>query len=1127
MKVTVSCLNGKSMNYIELNDYHRNKIASIIGNNVVNLDWENPELMSILLGGLNISRYHYANKESIRNEENDLQKELNQYDSFNSDKELFFAKIQDLVNSIREKEENWRGISLFDLNNNLKMHRFCLIHGEGGIGKSYFLKCFEEKLTENGIPHLCIYGKFEKDISRIDKNGILNKSNNGFVFIIDAINEMSKNGQIELLNLVSELKQCSKIRIVLSYRDNSLMPEILSQFEKVAEISHRFTGVSFEHALKQMVRKGIPDVYKYEDILFSNNALMLNMLCKILESGKIGKNGRKGITSVTFLLENYIEKSVNRIKDGDSNYYGRNAWEDTKKIAGWMHQNHTDEIGETVIDSLVNEKNEFIDALTIIGIVGKRQTKTDTYYYFTNESLSDFLIVRSLFQKISKKSTEEIAKLIKEHFEENYRLKEPLIIALFDSLSPEYERIKTIIKLSGLDDYFDYETLLKIHFEKSDIDTFTKAFEATKSNELLRVIGGYTDKPYNCSNYLFDYYTKGEFDLRELSDDLTGDFKVERIKNRLRNLLYFVALSKVKEINAESYYFALLCSASPNEEVRVLATKLLYDIVSSDKIYIAKSIKHYNDVNDCYIKDAIIHTLSKTAKGNSIVITFFKGLIHSKEMISSKNISRISRYLNDEHGYILWDRENLYTREKDTTISDYLDKLLWNVEMSHKGFLPFKYTGKNGTVLYESFIETAKEKVIRVNNWFKENYKCVKYGKCSGWMAFESIVEDEIRTIAEIREIDKNSFFCCFERIIKTIFQMYMIVSKDYDSLWGRENIDSIVLKCTDIAASYFYGSLMCNYFTSEFATYNSNRNCIGYSVYDPLDYGDDYNIASPIPIFNDLVESMDNEILNKISCPEKKSRLWKNDRELSRNNIISIINPFEFNGQEWCLLCGEISLKEVKDHKIVWEDFYSIRCCTNAGERLEDKEEKRKLTIELLDYAESIEDYQRCIHNSWLCKKIKRIYLPSEYFDDASLVFPPSEIIRELHLHYNRSDSCWYDDKGTLVAVCNNNNHSYFEDPIVGTVFIRNDYLDLFKEKKTLKYFAFGDRFYNERTERDDNSFHYEIADNMITKEFHNKSAVIEKSNNSKCLNCSHPQVLKKMKEIENLPFPDVVIKL
>ena len=52
---------------------------------------------------------------------------------------------------------------------------------------------------------MCLYGKFEKDTSRIDINEIINASEKGFVFICDAINEMSEAGQQSLLNILKQL----------------------------------------------------------------------------------------------------------------------------------------------------------------------------------------------------------------------------------------------------------------------------------------------------------------------------------------------------------------------------------------------------------------------------------------------------------------------------------------------------------------------------------------------------------------------------------------------------------------------------------------------------------------------------------------------------------------------------------------------------------------------------------------------------------------------------------------------------------------------------------------------------------------------------------------------------------
>lgn len=122
-------------------------------------------------------------------------------------------------------------IRKYEIESYMKLHKFCLISGEGGIGKSYFIKCFEEQLEQRNIAHLCVYGKFEKDTNNIDVEGIISASEAGFVFIVDAINEMSEEGQHKLLSILEELKEYHRIRTVISYRTNSMDNNILKKYQ--------------------------------------------------------------------------------------------------------------------------------------------------------------------------------------------------------------------------------------------------------------------------------------------------------------------------------------------------------------------------------------------------------------------------------------------------------------------------------------------------------------------------------------------------------------------------------------------------------------------------------------------------------------------------------------------------------------------------------------------------------------------------------------------------------------------------------------------------------------------------------------------------------------------------------
>lgn len=265
------------MNYRELNKIQKNRMKQISVNSYT-MKWENPKFMNYLIG--DIPKIKKSQKDNdITDELTKLENIMSTYNSFLPNKANFLDKVERVIAQIQKKNSSWYGVNIYEIKTCLKMHSFCLISGEGGIGKSYFIKCFEEKLEQKNIEHLCIYGKFEKDTNRIDIKEIIDASENGFVFICDAINEMSETGQKSLLNILKKLKKNPRIRIVLSYRINSMDETILKEYQELAEYEYKFPGVSFESALGEILKLPVPDVYLYEDILYSNNALLLGMLC--------------------------------------------------------------------------------------------------------------------------------------------------------------------------------------------------------------------------------------------------------------------------------------------------------------------------------------------------------------------------------------------------------------------------------------------------------------------------------------------------------------------------------------------------------------------------------------------------------------------------------------------------------------------------------------------------------------------------------------------------------------------------------------------------------------------------------------------------------------------------------
>lgn len=515
----------------------------------------------------------------------------------------------------------------------MSLHSFCLISGEGGIGKSYFIKCFEEQLEQNNIEHLCIYGKFEKNINNINVEEIIKASDEGFVFIFDAINEMSEEGQNNLIDILTEFKEYPRIRIIISYRTNSMDNVILKKYQKISEYEYKFPGVSFESALDEILKLPVPDVYLYEDILYSNNALLLSMLCNVLSSEKIVDETENGVASITYILEHYIKTTINRAFKNNLTCKGVDIWKDTKRVAQWMYRNVEKRIDEKNLLSLIKTGNNFLSSMMQMGFMDGYDYEGVKYYYFAIDSLTDFLIARSLFEDISGKKYQQQVSIIKSKADTLYSLEEALIIAIFDNLTPDYKQIKNLLKDTDLIERLDFRTLVKVHFKSNDINIFKNNFKPLNHSELLMIMGGFTDKPFNCTNYLFDYYCEKRERIIELSNTLAGHHFQNEVKNRLKNILYFTTLNdRVDRRDEEAYYFALLCCAAPNKDVRCLAMKLLYEVVSKNDGYVEKLISKYDTILDLYIQEAIIYVLSQIKKSGKKLFIFIMKLLLNKKI---------------------------------------------------------------------------------------------------------------------------------------------------------------------------------------------------------------------------------------------------------------------------------------------------------------------------------------------------------------------------------------------------------------------------------------------------------------------------------------------------------------
>lgn len=1097
------------MNYKLLNNDQRKRIRQII-NNEFEMEWEEPDFFNTLLGKLP-SVHHSQDENEIQTELATLERMLSQYDAFLENKELFIKNIESIVTSIQHKKANWYGLNIYEVEESIRQHECCLISGDGGIGKSYFIKCLEEEFERRNIPHLCIYGKFEKDTNKIELDEIIKESQNGFVFIVDAINEMSEYGQENLLCILHSLRQYSNIRIILTYRTNAMDVAILNQYKEIAKAEYVFPGVSFESALGELLKLSIPDIYKYEDILYSNNALLLSMLCSVLSDKKIIDETENGIATVTFILEHYIEKSVKKsFKGRISSETPIKIWRDIKEVAKWMYRNESKEIDEDNLRLIVKTGETFIQVMMQAGFFREYNRNKIHYFSFAIDSLTDFLIARSLFDDIKGRTFEEQVEIISKKIGRLYSMEEALIIAIFDNYAPDYQYIIKLLKATDLLASIQYETLIKINFKEEYINDFINAFQPTESSQLITIFGGYTNKPFNCTYYLNAYYKSSIHQLRELSTVLSGSHFLDHVKGRLKNIIYFITLNNSGNRRIEeAFYFALWCCAAPNKDVRSLAMKLLYEIVRQNNEYKNRLIREYeNNIIDPYIKENIIYVLATCLPDDVDIDAFFKKLIIQEKQLVAKSIKRISTYLKDKYGYIKWNRENLYDMQSGTVISDFLNDVLFRVDFMNKDFFHFRYWGKDHIDMHKKFLNIDKKEILKLNNSLEKKYICVKTGECNGRMSFEDFAVGEYNVDLKKQVLDIGAFFCSYEVVLEQIFNLFEeSFSKDESSMRAEDFINSIFMKCVDIATGYYYGSLMCNYYTNEFATYNNWQENIGFEVYDPVENGEDIYIATPVPIYQDYIEKLGDMLVNRIEIPVEKDLMWVRDVAITRKNLLSLIEPIKTKDVEWVMIAGRISIHEDTKWETMWKDTYDIWCCTSEKETIMDDGESRYLTIELDEYSGNLDNYEKCTLKPWLCKDVKNINYMSDIFDETSLVLPPAELISYFELKPIYADMSWVDKTGKKIILCNNNKNSYYKDPIGGTVFIRKEYLDEYLNNHILKYFAFAERYIPETGYADETSLHFEIQEGKIIKEIFNNNVREwrSKETNSLCNNCPY----------------------
>lgn len=1086
------------MNYIELNDNNRKRIKNICSPEYV-MNWEDPEALDILAGDLPEIRATLYD-DDIRSELEDLKKLYSSFEPINTDKEYFIKEVETKISNIKAKKQYWYGIDKYQVEKSICMQKACVMSGTGGAGKTFFVMKLEEELTKRGVPHLCIYGKFEKEISRVDIEEIKDLSNDKrFVFIIDALNEMKCQAQIDLCKTIKALIRCRGLQILITYRDKTINSAVYDLLKDISHYDYHFEGVSYESAIENMLKAGIPDVYKYQDILLSNNALLLTNLMDVLDN-KAVLSGTNSICSITTILEN----------GGIKTRAGLEAWTQTKTIATWMLDHEKTEVTLKELSTIIGDSETYISKMEQRGYLSIFYYKEIPYIMFSSETMMNYLMARSMLGRISQMSSEEIPEYITRKTETIPGIEEAVIIALFDKYKNKYQELKKLLIETNLIEELSPSNIQKISFDQNSIELFSRTFKTDMQERWLLFIAGYVDKPFNCTNYLNNIFLNNKEAQVGITDLLAGDWIVGNVSGRLKNLIYFTTINGVNNKGIEeALFFAVWCTAAPSRTIRHLAMKLLFDIASRNDRCRHLLIETLPKIVDPYIIEAIVYALAYCDPGiNKETKNCFSVLIADQDFHYARSIKRIAMYMGDSHNYINWEKTNLYRKEAIKPASEAFQNLLGTVDLMDKYLLPFRFWSVNDFRDRDSFLDAPKQAVEALNNDLNSNYECLRdHYECLSSSCLKDSLLDKHGLDADLR-LSKTNLASCYEKAAEIVFSIYQENLHDNNRRIGSNFVNSKLRKLVDISTDYFMGSIMCNYYRNEFINYDGADKW-GFDVYDPIRFSDseEINLTTPITTFNDVIEQMGFKLIERIEVPVVKDNHWHDDTVISERNLLNLINPIEVFDDKWVLLAGRFNFYEKKKNETLWRDTYNIYCCTSDERRIKGTGD-RYLTIEVSDYTGSLRYYSSCSESPECCKNMRRITLSDE-FEDSTLLLPPADLIKFFTLSPDYRDMSWRDRNGKAVIMCDNCRKSYYRDFATSLILIREESLKEYLKKGTIKHFAFSERYLADNGFSHESWYHYEIQEGTIIRKYSNNQPEYDnygrEESIEECIHCPH----------------------
>lgn len=1085
------------------------KQKQAIKNNLVtdNYEWDNKNLVSYLIGKVPLERelYRYSGRELSEEqlEQNNLIQKINNIlQKYNRSMNLENQELIELENLYKNLDQ-YVGrdmTSYYEIKKQLKFNIVFLLSGPGGIGKSQFLYEFSNELDEK-FEYLCIYGKYCDSIYEniFDEIKDITQSKK-FYFIIDAINELNKETRDNLIEFISNNKENNNLRIIMSYRDYSVDEKEIENIKFVIDQEEIFTGVSADDAIEKISEKYNLDLSIYSRLLYDNNPLHLKMIINSINDNQLKTRNLNPIAKGTYIYEHFIKKVLSI-----------DEWKATKKIVKKMLENKEKNV--KYIDAkliLGNDLDSYIDKMKSNNFLDSYFSDNEEYLYFINETLTDYLIARMLFEEISDMTLIDTIEYINRIIKVFYSIHIPIILMLFEKYENKIEVAIKIIKESELFSYFDLEVLNEAVISEKNMKKIASILKPTNDiNDIFKIAGGNETNPFNCSNYLnkklFVFFKKNQFNFS----------KYEKIGIRNKLKIFVQTVSKFdynKKYLDEKFWYGIWSTSFVDKTIRSLAKKLIFEIVNNNSDYIKQLIKVYNKVDDGYINESIIQVLCSLKSGNEN-ITKFLNRINTRNLININNLYYIDDYLYKQENYVKYNKINLINyrdKRKNYKIYKFLKRVFFTNKYDYD-FFGFDIYGEKLN-FSTCFLEENKKIIININDYINDNFKCLNETEyCNSHYFKELFIDDKYKI--NYNKLDFLKIYLAWQPLFKKYLRKYKIKIKDLENNFAYEESEKgLVFKALDLSLSEIIGSITCNYFTTSFEIYGDYK---GYQQNWFNSYKEKAEVFYPISVHNEKVEILDNKMLKKIQLPEDKDVNWVNDDKLGLENILKLIEPIKINNEDWYLIYGHLRIDEKSKNQYgsAWIDSYIVNLAINENYNLSFCNDKDRLyTIETKNYRGNLNDVQN--QNYSQSSSLNNSSDFRDLFITTDFNIPPTDIIKEFKLHYNKFNTSWDNADGEEIILVNNNKGSWYKSGCTGSLYLKKQYYELIQQKYNCKYFCFTEKFHPETGYSNESALQIQInSDNTIISYKHYKESLSAPNINEICSNC-----LVHKKQDENL---------